>query len=122
MTASDWFVLAFVAPLMITAGWVVCLQVWRAGRDVSQAVGWFTGERWPAGYHAFLGPGFLAMTAGWVGTVLTEIDQAMKVSHAWLGPTVGICFAVCLGCLFLGAWLWIFQWPKFLVPPQFRDS
>jgi hypothetical protein len=46
----------------------------------------------------------------------------MKVSPAWLGPTIGICFAVTLGCLVLAFSPSILRWPKSLVPPQVRDS
>lgn len=121
MTASDWFVLAFLGPLLITGLWVIATGVWRTGRDVSNAARWFTGERGVPGYHAFLGPATISMTTGWLGTVATEIQQGMDSPPPWMDLFIGVCFGVCFAFLLLGFWLWTVKWPRILVPPQFRE-
>ena len=121
MTASDWFVLAFLAPLLIAALWYVVAGVWRGGRDVRNAVPSISSDRSASGYHAFLGPATLSMTSGWLGTIATKIQQGMDSPRPWMDPLIATCFVACVGFLLLGWWLWAVRWPRFLVPPHFRD-
>jgi len=121
VTAEDWIFGVFLAPLLISGVWYVCFQVWRAGMDTSDAVGWFTGQG-SSGYHAFLGPGAVSMTTGWLGAMATIIQGSMDSPPAWMDPVIDASFAICLLSMLVGFWLWRFSWPRFMVPPQFRGQ
>lgn len=121
MTSGDWIVMGFLAPLLITVLWVIVIRVWLAGLRVDDAVSWFAGEgRGLRGYHAGLGPGVLSMTVGWIGYLL----EGFGVDSYGDGPGAALVnglYLLCLVLLLLMAWLWAFQRPRFLVPPQYRD-
>lgn len=122
MSVEDWIMGVVVTPLLIVGGWVVVVKVWRSGLDVSGAVSWFTGTgRGIRGYHAFLAP----MTAGgtllWAGVMADMIRVGMKAPPTLLEWFIGVCFGVGLLFLVIGAWMWLVQWPAFLIPPHFRD-
>lgn len=122
VNAWDWFVMGVAAPLLIAGVWVVVVKVWSAGLRVDDAVGWFAGEgEGLRGYHAFLGPAAVAMTTGWLGALLTE---GFGVDSYGEGPgalAVNVLFVACVLFMALGFWMWAVKWPKFLIPPQFRD-
>jgi hypothetical protein len=120
VTTSDWIILGFLAPLLILGCWWQTIGVWRSGKDVSRAVDWFTGQGGAPGYHAFMGPVTSAMTVGWIAAMVELVRKNMTNPPDWMDVVVGVGFALCVGFIALGLWLWAFKWPTFLVPPQFR--
>lgn len=111
-----------LCPLLVAGGWVTVVKVWRNGLDVSGAVSWFTGTgHGLRGYHAFLAPATIAITLLWGGALADVIRVGMKAPPTWLYWFVGVCFGVGFLFMVIGAWMWIVQWPTFLIPPHFRD-
>lgn len=111
-----------IGPFFFAGLWVVVVKVWRSGHDVSAAVGWFTGTgRGVRGYHAFLAPATVGGTLLWAGAVADMIGAWMKAPPTWLDWFIGVCWGVGLLFMVTGFWMWIVQWPAFLIPPHFRE-
>jgi hypothetical protein len=111
-----------LAPLLIGLLWVILIRVWSAGFRVDSAVSWFAGEgRGLRGHHAGLGPGVISMTTGWLGYILSEGFGIDSYDDGPWALAVNILFLVCGAFMLLMFWMWIVQWPKVLIPPQFRE-
>ena len=121
MSTGDWIAFGVVGPLILVGGWIQTYRVWRSKADVSAGVTWFTGEAGSVGLHAFALPGMTGMSLAWLGVVLDLVpdqntDPASASSPAsWL---MGVGFLLIL----LGFWMWLFAWPRFLVPPHLRGQ
>ena len=120
MSTTDWVMTAGLLPLGLAIGWIQTFRVWRRGADVSAGISWATGEASIAGYHAFLLPATLAFTLFGLGIVL---DEAVGTDRS---PTIDTLVDWLLGlgllALLLAFWLWLFAWPRFLVPPHLRGQ
>lgn len=113
---------AIVLPLFLAGGWAVTFRVWRSGLEVTGAVSWFTGVgRGLRGYHAFLAPMWLSATLLWIGVLVDMFQETRGSGTGALNALIAGSFAGGAGALGLAFWMWIVQWPKFLIPPQFRD-
>ncbi|MFS3130533.1 hypothetical protein ACLM5J_19180 [Nocardioides sp. Bht2] len=122
VSVEDWIMGVVIGPLFFAGLWVVVVKVWRNGLDVSGAVSWFAGTgRGIRGYHAFLGPMAVGGTLLWVGALAELTRVGMKAPPTLLEWFIGVCWGVGLLFLVIGAWMWIVQWPTFLIPPHFRD-
>lgn len=117
MSTGDWIAIG-VMPLGLAVGWIQSFRVWRRQADVSAGVTWFTGEPSSVGLHAFLLPGTLGLTLICLGLVADLLDGGL--SPAAVGQvsswTIGVGFLL----LLLGFWMWLFAWPRVLVPPHLR--
>ncbi len=120
MTAGDWFLLVLGLPLTLVVGWVSSYRVWLRHADVGAGMEWVTGESGQAGYHAFILPATLSFTAAWLGIIAMETRDALEVPPAWLNTFVNYSFLGSIGLLLLGFWMWLFMWPRALVPPHLR--
>jgi hypothetical protein len=118
VSPGDWIAFAFLAPLMLAVGWVQTFRVWRRKADVSAGVSSFTGKSSVAGYDSFLLPAAVAFTLVWLAIVLDEAAGSVGVVSATTSWLAG------LGLLFLivSFWMWLFAWPRFLVPPHLRGE
>lgn len=122
MTAGDWFLLVLGLPLMLLVGWVSSYRIWLRHADVGAGMEWVTGESGQAGYHAFILPATLSFTAAWLGIIAMEIRDAMELPPTWLNTFVNYSFLASIVLLTLGFWLWLFMWPRVLVPPHLRGK
>jgi hypothetical protein len=118
VSTGDWIAFAGVLPLMLAVGWVQTFRVWRRQADVSSGVSWFTGKASIAGYHSFLLPAAVAFTLVWLVIILDQLAGSVGViseATAWLAG-LGLLFMI------LAFWMWLFAWPRFLVPPHLRGQ
>ena len=119
MSIGDWIAFGVVGPLILVGGWIQTYRVWRHHADVSAGVTWVTGEASTAGLHSFALPGMTGMTLTLLGAIFDlapdgDVDPASMASFtAWF---MGIGLLLIL----LGFWMWLFAWPRFLVPPHLR--
>lgn len=120
MTAEDWIFGVVLGPVILVAAWLVVYRVWRHGLDVSRAVATFS-DGGP-GYHAFLLPTVVGMTLLWACAMLATVVEQQDSTREWLNPAVAVLASVGGLAMLLGAWLWKFARPTFLVPPQFRPG
>lgn len=118
MSAEDWIFGVVLGPVILVALWLVVHRVWRHGLDVSRAVATFSGGG--PGYHAFLLPAVVGMTLLWACAMLATVGDQLDSPPGWLNPAVAVLASVGGLAMLLGAWLWKFARPAFLVPPQFR--
>lgn len=121
MSTTDWLMLTALVPMLLIGGWVQTYRLWRHRVDISGGITWATGDASAVGAQAFALPGILGLTLTWLGVALDlpadgEMDAASIDSLAtWL---MGIGFLL----LMFGFWMWLFAWPRFMVPPHLRGQ
>lgn len=120
MSVGDWVALGIVAPLILVGGWVQTARVWLRQADVSAGVTWFTGRESAVGMHAFALPGMTGMSLVYLGVVGGLIaGNAQSPSTLLLVEWIA---GIGVLMLALGFWMWLFAWPRFLVPPHLRGK
>jgi hypothetical protein len=117
VSTAEGIVLGVGLPLLVILGWVQSVRVWRSGADVSVGMSWFSGRASVAGYHGFLLPATISFTLAGLGILMTATTSSGVVY------TIGM-WALGLSLPFLGLsfWVWLFAWPRFLMPPHLRGS
>lgn len=119
MSTPELIAVFIIGAIIIPGGAVQTWRVWRHELDLSSGVGWATGETGIAGYHAFLLPGAIGFTLAYVGAFLIWFKDPLPGWADLVGTSIGFGgFAFTM----LGFWLWLFMWPRFLVPPHLRGE
>lgn len=116
MSTSDWVVLVGLVPLILATGIWSSVRIWIRQEDVSASVQWAVGRSGRSGFEAAQLPLTVGMTLGWLALLTAPVwEKPHTPSHFSI-----VAFVLGLLALWLGFWLWLFMWPKFLVPPHLR--
>lgn len=119
MSTTDWLMLGFLGPALLFGAWVQIYRLWRRQADISTGITWATGEASAVGAQAFALPGVSGLTLTWLGIGIALVPDG-DLGVASVGSPAAWLMGAGFLLLLLGFWMWLFAWPRFLVPPHLR--
>jgi hypothetical protein len=119
MTASGWFAAVVGVPFLLVASWWSTRQIWSKGRDFTQGPSLLPTNSATATASVQL-PIAVAFTCGALGSLWTFFVSGTHPRSPTLPAEL---FAAGAVFSLLGAvWMFLFAWPRFLVPPAYRGQ
>jgi hypothetical protein len=112
-------VLLVAVALLSVASWWTVYRIWTTGHDATTGPIQIIPASSKAGANATRLPMAAMFTVGAVGM---GVDAAVTGSPNGNSPVATTTALVAIACLLLTAWMWLFAWPRFLVPPAFRGQ
>lgn len=104
--------------------WYLVYRLWRTDLESLQQVGaeGIIGHVASQAVSSVAFPGSIAFTMLWLDLIALEVERMWKPFPAWPAAIDGWVAIVALLFLALGFWMWLFMWPRWLVPPGFRGE
>jgi hypothetical protein len=115
---GDWLLMCG-AMVLSASGWWTVHRIWSQREDATTGPIQIIPASSKAGANAARLPMALTFTAVSMGMAADAIVTGNPNGDS---PIATIMSCVAIAALLLTGWMWLFAWPRFLVPPAFRGQ